>query len=197
MFTGIIEAQATVEDHVLQGENLSLWLSSSLTDSFKVDQSLSHNGACLTVEAIEGGRYKVSAVLETRQKTNIDSWKVGSKVNLERAMRVGDRLDGHWVQGHVDQVGELVEIHDEQGSWRLRFAYEPSLEAMIVEKGSICVNGISLTAFNTDGKTFDVAIIPYTWEHTNLSDLAVGAKVNLEFDILGKYILKGQVFSVA
>ncbi len=197
MFTGIIEAQATVEDHVLQGENLSLWLSSSLTDSFKVDQSLSHNGACLTVEAIEGGRYKVSAVLETRQKTNIDSWKIGSKVNLERAMRVGDRLDGHWVQGHVDQVGELVEVHDEQGSWRLRFAYEPSLEAMIVEKGSICVNGISLTAFNTDGKTFDVAIIPYTWEHTNLSDLAVGAKVNLEFDILGKYILKGQVFSVA
>jgi len=197
MFTGIIEAQATVEDHVLQGENLSLWLSSSLTDSFKVDQSLSHNGACLTVEAIEGDRYKVSAVLETRQKTNIDSWKVGSKVNLERAMRVGDRLDGHWVQGHVDQVGELVEILDEQGSWRLRFAYEPSLEAMIVEKGSICVNGISLTAFNTDGKTFDVAIIPYTWEHTNLSELAVGAKVNLEFDILGKYILKGQVFSVA
>ena len=197
MFTGIIEAQATVEDHVLQGENLSLWLSSSLTDSFKVDQSLSHNGACLTVEAIEGGRYKVSAVLETRQKTNIDSWKIGSKVNVERAMRVGDRLDGHWVQGHVDQVGELVEVHDEQGSWRLRFAYEPSLEAMIVEKGSICVNGISLTAFNTDGKTFDVAIIPYTWEHTNLSDLAVGAKVNLEFDILGKYILKGQVFSVA
>ena len=197
MFTGIIEAQATVEDHVLQGENLSLWLSSSLTDSFKVDQSLSHNGACLTVEAIEGGRYKVSAVLETRQKTNIDSWKVGSKVNLERAIRVGDRLDGHWVQGHVDQVGELVEIHDEQGSWRLRFAYEPSLEAMIVEKGSICVNGISLTAFNTDGKTFDVAIIPYTWEHTNLSELAVGAKVNLEFDILGKYILKGQGFSAA
>ena len=197
MFTGIIEAQATVEDHVLQGENVSLWLSSSLTDSFKVDQSLSHNGACLTVEAIEGGRYKVSAVLETRQKTNIDSWKVGSKVNLERAMRVGDRLDGHWVQGHVDQVGELVEIHDEQGSWRLRFAYEPSLEAMIVEKGSICVNGISLTAFNTDGKTFDVAIIPYTWEHTNLSELAVGAKVNLEFDILGKYILKGQGFSAA
>ena len=195
MFTGIIEAQATVEDHVLQGENLSLWLSSSLTDSFKVDQSLSHNGACLTVEAIEGGRYKVSAILETRQKTNIDSWKIGSKVNLERAMRVGDRLDGHWVQGHVDQVGELVEIYDEQGSWRLRFAYEPSLEAMIVEKGSICVNGISLTAFNTDGKTFDVAIIPYTWEHTNLSELAVGAKVNLEFDILGKYILKGQVFS--
>ena len=197
MFTGIIEAQATVEDHVLQGENVSLWLSSSLTDSFKVDQSLSHNGACLTVEAIEGGRYKVSAVLETRQKTNIDSWKIGSKVNLERAMRVGDRLDGHWVQGHVDQVGELVEIHNEQGSWRLRFAYEPSLEAMIVEKGSICVNGISLTAFNADGKTFDVAIIPYTWEHTNLSELAVGAKVNLEFDILGKYILKGQVFSAA
>ena len=121
MFTGIIEAQATVEDHVLQGENVSLWLSSSLTDSFKVDQSLSHNGACLTVEVIEGDRYKVSAVLETRQKTNIDSWKIGSKVNLERAMRVGDRLDGHWVQGHVDQVGELVEIHDEQGSWRLRF----------------------------------------------------------------------------
>ena len=197
MFTGIIEAQATVEDHVLQGENVSLWLSSSLTDSFKVDQSLSHNGACLTVEAIEGGRYKVSAVLETRQKTNIDSWKIGSKVNLERAMRVGDRLDGHWVQGHVDQVGELVEIHNEQGSWRLRFAYEPSLEAMIVEKGSICVNGISLTAFNADGKTFDVAIIPYTWEHTNLSELAVGAKVNLEFDILGKYILKGQGFSAA
>jgi riboflavin synthase len=197
MFTGIIEAQARVEDHVLQGENLSLWLFSSLTGSFKVDQSLSHNGACLTVEAIEGGRYKVSAVLETRQKTNIDSWKVGSKVNLERAMRVGDRLDGHWVQGHVDQVGELVEIHDEQGSWRLRFAYEPSLEAMIVEKGSICVNGISLTAFNTDGKTFDVAIIPYTWEHTNLSDLALGAKVNLEFDILGKYILKGHAFSAA
>ena len=197
MFTGIIETQATVEDHVLQGENVSLWLSSSLTDSFKVDQSLSHNGACLTVEAIEGGRYKVSAVLETRQKTNIDSWKIGSKVNLERAMRVGDRLDGHWVQGHVDQVGELVEIHNEQGSWRLRFAYEPSLEAMIVEKGSICVNGISLTAFNADGKTFDVAIIPYTWEHTNLSELAVGAKVNLEFDILGKYILKGQGFSAA
>ena len=197
MFTGIIEAQATVEDHMLQGENVSLWLSSSLTDSFKVDQSLSHNGACLTVEAIEGGLYKVSAVLETRQKTNIDSWKIGSKVNLERAMRVGDRLDGHWVQGHVDQVGELVEIRDEHGSWRLRFAYEPSLEAMIVEKGSICVNGISLTAFNTDGKTFDVAIIPYTWGHTNLSDLAVGAKVNLEFDILGKYILKGKTFSAA
>ena len=188
MFTGIIEAQATVEDHVLQGENLSLWLSSSLTDSFKVDQSLSHNGACLTVEAIEGGRYKVSAVLETRQKTNIDSWKIGSKVNLERAMRVGDRLDGHWVQGHVDQVGEIVEIHDEQGSWRLRFAYEPSLEAMIVEKGSICVNGISLTAFNTDGKTFDVAIIPYTWEHTGFHRMAVGDRVNLEFDIVGKYV---------
>ncbi len=190
MFTGIIEGLGKVHDRIVEAENTTFKLSCPFTNELKVDQSLSHNGVCLTVTKVEGDFYFVTAVKETLSKTNLSNLKTGDEVNLERCLQWNGRLDGHLVQGHVDTTASLDEIRDENGSWRLKFFYEAKNGFITVEKGSICVNGVSLTVINSENNSFEVAIIPYTWENTNLKNLIVGNQVNLEFDILGKYIAK-------
>jgi riboflavin synthase len=190
MFTGIIEQVGTVLEVFPAGTGLSFWIGSSISSELRVDQSLSHDGACLTVEALRPGAHRVTAVLETLEKTALRSWTPGKKVNLERAMVLGGRLDGHLVQGHVDGTGSCLSHEDQGGSWLFRFSYPEEKAGLMIEKGSITVNGISLTAFDISNKAFSVAIIPYTIEHTNLSALGIGQPVNLEFDLIGKYILR-------
>jgi riboflavin synthase len=190
MFTGIIETLGEVQSTADTGSGKSFWLSSSITGELKVDQSLAHNGVCLTVEEISGSRYKVTAILETLQKTNLGDWQPGTRVNLERCMQMNGRLDGHIVQGHVDSTAVCLERQDRDGSWEFRFRYPTEFAALLIEKGSICVNGISLTAFNVRNDEFTVAIIPYTFEHTNIGSIASGSAVNLEFDVIGKYIAR-------
>ncbi len=192
MFTGIIEDFGTITKLEKEKENLHLSLESSITSELKVDQSVAHNGVCLTVVKIDGNQYTVTAIKETLEKTNLSTWEVGSKVNLERAMKLGARLDGHIVQGHVDQVGRCTEVKEEGGSWIFSFEYDPSQKNITIEKGSITVNGTSLTVVNSGINTFSVAIIPYTYEHTNFHTFKVGTLVNLEFDVVGKYITKMQ-----
>lgn len=188
MFTGIVEDIGTVEMIEKDQENVHFTLSCSFTHELKIDQSVAHNGCCLTVVAIEGNDYTVTAIHETMEKTNLGDWKIGTKVNLERCMTMGGRLDGHIVQGHVDTTAECVEIEDQDGSWKYTFQYNG--DDVTVEKGSITVNGTSLTVVDSEDKTFSVCIIPYTYEHTNFHTLKVGDHVNLEFDILGKYVSK-------
>ncbi len=189
MFTGIVENIAIVEKIEKEGSNLHFWLNCDFTNELKIDQSISHNGVCLTVVEISGSVYKVTAIDETLKKTNLGQVAVGSKVNLERCMRLNDRLDGHIVQGHVDQTGVLTDIQNENGSYLLNFQYdENSTGNVTVPKGSICVNGVSLTVVHSQIGEFSVAIIPYTWENTNFHTLKPGESVNLEFDIIGKYI---------
>jgi len=190
MFTGIIETTATIEEISSSGTNKSFWINSPLSGELKVDQSVSHDGVCLTVEAIEGNRHRVTAVLETLQKSNLDAWKPGALVNIERCLQPSSRLDGHFVQGHVDTRGSVVEKTDLGGSWQFTFRFPPSFAPLLIEKGSVAVNGISLTVFNLSDTTFSVAIIPYTYEHTNLQQVNIGDSVNLEFDMLGKYIVR-------
>jgi riboflavin synthase len=189
MFTGIVENTATVINILKKGSNVEFLFESKLANEFKIDQSVSHNGVCLTVVDVSGNTYKVIAVEETLVKSNLGSLGIGEQVNLERSMLMNSRLDGHIVQGHVDQVGICQSISNKDGSFILICSYEPS-QNMTVEKGSICINGISLTVFDSKDSSFSVAIIPYTWEHTNLKLLKVGGVINLEFDILGKYIAK-------
>jgi len=189
MFTGIVENTATVINILKKGSNVEFLFESKLATEFKIDQSVSHNGVCLTVVDVSGNTYKVIAVEETLVKSNLGSLSIGEQVNLERSMLMNSRLDGHIVQGHVDQVGICQSISNKDGSFILKFSYEPS-QNMTVEKGSICINGISLTVFDSKDSSFSVAIIPYTWEHTNLKLLKVGSVINLEFDVLGKYIAK-------
>ena len=169
--------------------NLNITLKSSLTATFKIDQSISHNGICLTVVFIKNNEYVVTAIDETIQKSSIGSWRAGDLINLERAMKIGDRLDGHMIQGHVDQIGKCSKIIQKNGSWIFTIQYAKS-NNVTVEKGSIAINGISLTVVNSNENDFSVAIIPYTYEHTNFKNLNTGDSVNLEFDILGKYIAK-------
>ena len=188
MFTGIIETLGTITGIEKEQENLHITLHCSLTNELKIDQSIAHNGVCLTVVAIENEQYTVTAIQETLLKTNVADWKVGDKVNLERAMKLGDRLDGHIVQGHVDQIGFCKEIKEAQGSWYFTFDYDASLSNVTIEKGSITVNGTSLTVVNSKKNEFSVAIIPYTYEHTNFHTFKVGTKINLEFDVVGKYV---------
>src|SRR5690606_24450205 len=188
MFTGIIETLGTVSHLQPVAGNLHITVASSLSDELKIDQSVSHNGVCLTVVALAPGAHTVTAIAETLQKSNLGELQVGSAVNLERCTRVGDRLDGHIVQGHVDQTAPCVAIADQQGSWLYTFQYDRSLGNITVEKGSITVNGISLTVVDSQADRFSVAIIPYTLDHTNLSQVTVGTAVNLEFDIIGKYV---------
>jgi riboflavin synthase len=188
MFTGIVEGLGKIEKIEKDGSNVHFTLCCSFASELKIDQSLSHNGTCLTVVAIDGDSYVVTAIAETMQKTNLGGWQVGGVVNLERCMKVGDRLDGHMVQGHVDTTAELVGVDDKDGSYELTFKHEISSEWMTVPKGSITVNGISLTVVNSESGAFSVALIPYTWEETNMHLLRTGDKVNLEFDVLGKYI---------
>lgn len=189
MFTGIIENMAEVIDVKPNKNNLDITFKSDLLSELKVDQSISHNGVCLTVADISNETYLVNVVKETIDKSNFDSIRVGDMVNVERSMMLNDRLDGHIVQGHVDQIAECVSIDEQGGSYVMTFKYKKS-ENITVEKGSICVNGISLTVCNSQDNTFSVAIIPYTWDNTNLKNINVGDTVNLEFDIVGKYIAK-------
>jgi riboflavin synthase len=188
MFTGIIEALAEIVVIETEGTNFHFRLRSPISSELKIDQSLAHNGVCLTVTAVEGDTYTVTAIAETLQKTNLGDWQVGGLVNLERSMLMNGRLDGHIVQGHVDQVAICTSALDQNGSWIFTFEYELEKGNITVEKGSICVNGVSLTVVNSLQNRFSVAIIPYTYEHTNFSQIEVGSRVNLEFDILGKYV---------
>lgn len=195
MFTGIIESAGTIEKVTETGGNRSFLVRSPLSRELKVDQSLSHNGICLTVERISGESYQVTAVAETLAKTNAGAWQEGDLVNLERAMVMNGRLDGHLVQGHVDTTGTCVRIEDQDGSWLFEFSFPPSFAHLVIEKGSIAVNGISLTAWNVQKDRFSVAIIPYTFEHTNLKQLRPGQTINLEFDMVGKYIHRFQTLN--
>lgn len=188
MFTGIIETLGTIKGLEKEGENLQISIQSDITHELKIDQSVAHNGVCLTVVAIENDTYTVTAIKETLEKTNLGEWKVGEKVNLERAMKLGDRLDGHIVQGHVDQTAICKNIEEADGSWYFTFEYDKSLNNITIEKGSVTVNGTSLTVVNSKINEFSVAIIPYTYEHTNFHTFKVGTKVNLEFDVIGKYV---------
>ena len=189
MFTGIIETIAVISKIEKKQGNLNITLKSSLTTTFKIDQSISHNGICLTVVLIKNNEYVVTAIEETIQKSSIGSWRAGDLINIERAMKIGDRLDGHMIQGHVDQIGKCSKIIQKNGSWIFTIQYAKS-NNVTVEKGSIAINGISLTVVNSNESDFSVAIIPYTYEHTNFKNLNTGDSVNLEFDILGKYIAK-------
>ena len=190
MFTGIIETLGIVTEIKKEQNNLHLTLSSSITPELKIDQSVAHNGICLTVVAIHETNYTVTAIAETINKTNIGNWNVNDEVNLERAMKLGDRLDGHIVQGHVDQIGTCIEAYETNGSWHYTFEYDPNRSNITIEKGSITVNGVSLTVVNSEKNKFSVAIIPYTYEHTNFHNFKVGTVVNLEFDVIGKYVAR-------
>lgn len=189
MFTGIIENVAQITKLEKHQSNLNITLKSKLASEFKVDQSISHNGICLTVVFIENDYYCVTAIEETIKKSTIGLWKVGDDINLERAMKIGDRLDGHMIQGHVDQIGQCTKAIEQDGSWLFTIKYK-LLDNVTVEKGSIAINGISLTVVNSKRNCFSVAIIPYTFNNTNFNQLKEGNNVNLEFDILGKYIAK-------
>ena len=190
MFTGIIEKVGTVSNLKKERDNLQMIIQSEFSNELKIDQSVSHNGVCLTVVAIGTGTHTVTAITETLNKTNLGKLKEGDLVNLERCMQMNGRLDGHIVQGHVDQTGICTEVIEKNGSWEYTISYDSTIGNITVEKGSICVNGISLTVVNSRENSFSVAIIPYTYEHTNMQSLRIGDTVNLEFDIIGKYIAR-------
>jgi riboflavin synthase len=190
MFTGIIETLGTVAAVVRELDNIHITVQSSLSNELKIDQSVAHNGVCLTVVALSENAHTVTAIQETLDKTNLQHLQVGSPVNLERCMQMNGRLDGHIVQGHVDQVATCIKREELEGSYEYRFQYDPAAGNVTVEKGSICVNGISLTVVNSAEDQFSVFIIPYTYTHTNLHHVDVGDTVNLEFDIIGKYVAR-------
>lgn len=193
MFTGIIECLGTIQSRTGgAGTNLDFWVTTPITHELKIDQSVAHNGVCLTVVEISGEAYRVTAVAETLAKTNLDKLQAGHSVNIERALKVGDRLDGHFVQGHVDATGICEEVRELDGSWLYRFSFPKSHAALVIEKGSICINGVSLTAFDITNNTLTVTIIPYTYQHTTFQHIQQGDTVNLEFDVLGKYLLRSQ-----
>ncbi len=188
MFTGIIEKTGILKEITSNGTNKSFWVESSLAQELKIDQSLSHNGVCLTVEEIKNGMHRVTAIEETLFKTNLGSWAAGSLINLERCMQLNGRFDGHIVQGHVDCTAECIEIIEKTGSWEYCFIFPEKFAALIIEKGSVTVNGISLTCFNVADDRFTVAIVPYTFEHTNMHSIKKGDTVNIEWDVIGKYV---------
>lgn len=188
MFTGIIEATGIVKEIIKNGSNKTFWIQSILSSGFKRDQSISHNGVCLTVEETKQNMHRVTAIKETLTKTNLKKWQLETVINLERSLLPSSRLDGHFVQGHVDATGICEKIKDQKGSWEMSFSFSKKFAALIIEKGSICINGISLTAFDVRKNSFKVAIIPFTFEHTNLKNLKKGDEANLEFDMIGKYI---------
>ena len=190
MFTGIIESLGRIEKLTKEADNLHLTVSSDFTSELKIDQSVAHNGVCLTVVSISENEYTVTAIKETMEKTNLGSLEVGEIVNLERGMKLGDRLDGHIVQGHVDQTAICQSVSEENGSWRYSFTYDSSLSNITIEKGSITVNGVSLTVVDSHKNGFSVAIIPFTYEHTTFKKLQSGSIVNLEFDVIGKYVTR-------
>jgi riboflavin synthase len=190
MFTGIIETTGFIKNIAISGSNRSFWIDSSISQELRVDQSVSHSGICLTVEEVNGNSHMVTAIEETSLKTNVNEWKIGDVINLERSLKLDSRLDGHFVQGHVDTIAACIEVNEKQGSWEYEFSFQKKFSELIIEKGSICVNGISLTAFDVKKKRFKVAIIPYTHEHTNIKTVQKGDLVNIEFDLIGKYILR-------
>jgi riboflavin synthase len=190
MFTGIIETIGRVSNLKKDQDNLQITIESDLSNELKIDQSVSHNGVCLTVVALAEGTHTVTAISETLNKSNLGKLKEGDLLNLERCMQMNGRLDGHIVQGHVDQTGICTELIEKNGSWEYTISYDASIGNITVEKGSICVNGISLTVVNAMENSFSVAIIPYTYEHTNMKSLGIGDTVNLEFDIIGKYVAR-------
>jgi riboflavin synthase len=190
MFSGIVEEAATVVKLVKEQDNLHITMQCSFVDDLKIDQSVAHNGVCLTVVSKNDSNYTVTAIKETLLKSNLGFLQVGDKVNLERSMKLNERLDGHIVQGHVDQTARCTKVIEANGSWYFTFEYDETLSNITVEKGSITVNGVSLTVVNSKRRSFEVAIIPYTYEHTNFHQIKEGTVVNLEFDIIGKYVAK-------
>lgn len=190
MFTGIIETLGTVTDLRKDRGNLDIHIASSISDELKIDQSVSHNGACLTVVSLSPGLHTVTAIEETLKRTNLADLAIGDRVNLERCTPVNGRLDGHIVQGHVDQVAQCLSVEPQNGSWVYTFRYKPETNNLTVEKGSVTVNGISLTVVDSLADRFSVAIIPYTYEHTNMQHIKTGDAVNIEFDIIGKYVAR-------
>ena len=190
MFTGIIESLGIIKEIAVSGTNKTFWIESPLSSSFKADQSVAHNGACLTVEEVKENCHRVTAVEETLDKTELNQWTVGTHINIERSLLPTNRLDGHFVQGHVDTTAVCKRIKDGKGSYEFEFEFAKKFAPLVIEKGSIAVNGISLTVFNVKRGCFTVAIIPYTFQHTNLQFVKEGDKVNLEFDMIGKYILR-------
>ena len=190
MFTGIIESLGRVNAIESKGTNKTFWIASPVSHELKVDQSISHNGVCLTVEEQKDDLHRVTAIEETLEKSNLGQWQPGDLVNLERCMIMNGRLDGHIVQGHVDTTATCLDRKDLNGSWEFRFEFPKKFSHLVIEKGSICLNGISLTIFNVKKTRFDIAVIPYTFEHTNIHSVIAGSKVNLEFDIIGKYVAR-------
>ena len=190
MFTGIIESLGEVQQLEREGGNLHISINSSITQELKIDQSVAHNGVCLTVVSLDGNSYTVTAIDETLQKSNLGELKVGDKVNLERAMMLGSRLDGHIVQGHVDQTGKCIAVLEKDGSWFFTFEYDTAQNNITIEKGSITIDGVSLTVVDSGKNTFSVAIIPYTYENTRFNAYKAGSTVNLEFDVIGKYVAR-------
>lgn len=188
MFTGIIETTGSISSISAEGSNKTFRISSSLAPQLKIDQSLSHDGVCLTVESVTTDSYQVTAIAETLSKSCLSGWKIGKSINLERCLQINGRLDGHIVQGHVDCTAICMERQEKQGSWFFRFEFPDSFRNLVIEKGSIAVNGISLTCFEVTHSSFSVAIIPYTFENTNIRDLVKGSLVNIEFDLIGKYV---------
>jgi len=188
MFTGIIESKGEIREVMQSGSNITYWISSSISSQLQVDQSVAHDGACLTVEEIKNDIHRVTSIEETLKKTNLAAWKKGTIVNLERSMILNGRLDGHIVQGHVDTTARCINKKELKGSWQFQFEIPKKFSHLVIEKGSICLNGISLTIFDVRKKSFQVAIIPYTYEHTNIHNVRVAELVNIEFDIIGKYI---------
>lgn len=188
MFTGIIETTGLVKNILSSGTNITFWIACPLSKDLKVDQSVSHNGVCLTVEEIKNGMHRVTAIEETLLKTNLNTWKIDTAVNIERCMQMNGRLDGHIVQGHVDAMATCIDVITKDGSWEYIFKLDKKFGTLIIEKGSISVNGISLTIFNVTDDTFTVAIIPYTYLHTNMQFLKKDDKINVEFDMIGKYV---------
>jgi riboflavin synthase len=190
MFTGIIESLGVVQEIKKDKDNVHITIASSITEELKIDQSVAHNGICMTIVVINDNLYTVTAIGETIKKTNLSDLKVGDSINLERAMKLGDRLDGHIVQGHVDQIATCIVAMETNGSWYYTFEYDETIGNITIEKGSITVNGVSLTVVDSKKNEFSVAIIPYTFENTNFNSFEIGTKVNLEFDLIGKYISK-------
>ena len=188
MFTGIIESVGIIEHIEQNGSNKSFWITSAISNELKVDQSVSHNGVCLTVESATENRHQVTAIEETLVKSNFNEVRVGDEINLERCMLMNGRIVGHIVQGHVDASAVCIDKKDLNGSWEYRFNFSEEFAKLVIEKGSIAINGISLTLFNVGLNEFSVAIIPYTYQHTNMNDVNVGTTVNIEFDVIGKYI---------
>ena len=188
MFTGIIECQGIIKKITEAGSNKTFWIKSAVSPKLKINQSISHDGVCLTVEEVKKNRHRVTAIDETLKKTTLGNWQPGHRVNLERCLKLNARLDGHFVQGHVDVTGLCIDKNEKEGSHEFRIRFPEGFAGSIIEKGSISVNGVSLTAFNVSHNSFDVAVIPYTFENTNLKYIEPGITVNLEFDLVGKYI---------